>query len=111
VNIIKLVIKELRAVYDFCLISALPEFKVLDYLYLLIGLMNCLSGDKRLRGTYREIRASGEYDITHLDIPKEAQGRISTEYYEAGHMMYLHEPSLIKFKNDLETFIKDTAGL
>jgi carboxypeptidase C (cathepsin A) len=26
-------------------------------------------------------------------------------YYEAGHMMYVHEPSLAKLKQDLAAFI------
>lgn len=52
-----------------------------------------------------------KYDISHLDIPLEAQKRIHWEYYYAGHMMYLHEPSLKKFKNDLVSFINNTDGL
>jgi carboxypeptidase C (cathepsin A) len=27
------------------------------------------------------------------------------KYYEAGHMMYIHEPSLKKFKGDVASFI------
>ncbi len=26
-------------------------------------------------------------------------------YYEAGHMMYIHKPSLIQFKKDADNFI------
>jgi carboxypeptidase C (cathepsin A) len=28
--------------------------------------------------------------------------------YEAGHMMYIHEPSLVKYKEDLARFIRDS---
>jgi carboxypeptidase C (cathepsin A) len=27
-------------------------------------------------------------------------------YYEAGHMMYIHQPSLTKLKDDLANFIQ-----
>jgi len=27
-------------------------------------------------------------------------------YYEAGHMMYIHHPSLIELKGDLSSFIQ-----
>ncbi len=32
------------------------------------------------------------------------------EYYEAGHMMYLHPPSLVKFNDDLVRFIRAACG-
>ena len=35
---------------------------------------------------------------------------IRLEYYEAGHMMYTHEPSLVKFKDDLARFIAQATG-
>lgn len=47
-----------------------------------------------------------QYFLDHMEIPTEVQKNIVLEYYEAGHMMYLHEPSLIKFKRDLAAFIK-----
>jgi carboxypeptidase C (cathepsin A) len=47
-----------------------------------------------------------EYFIDHLEIPDEL--RINVEYatYEAGHMMYIHEPSMVKYKDDLARFIR-----
>lgn len=51
------------------------------------------------------------YDINHLDIPAEARERIHMDYYEAGHMMYLHEPSLKKYRDDLAEFIRETDRL
>ena len=32
-------------------------------------------------------------------------------YYEAGHMMYIHKPSLTKLKADIAEFIKDASGI
>jgi len=52
-----------------------------------------------------------KHDIDHLDIPPEARERIRMEFYEAGHMMYLHEPSLKRFREDLARFIRDTDRL
>ncbi len=48
-----------------------------------------------------------EYYIEHMDLPDELRDNISLEYYEAGHMMYIHEPSMVKFKEDLAKFIRD----
>jgi carboxypeptidase C (cathepsin A) len=30
-------------------------------------------------------------------------------YYEAGHMMYIHVPSLVKLKQELADFIRDAC--
>lgn len=51
------------------------------------------------------------YDIEHLAITEEARRRIRIEHYDAGHMMYVHEPSMRKFRNDLAGFIRDTDRL
>jgi len=50
-----------------------------------------------------------EYFVNHLAIPDEVRRNISVEYYEAGHMMYVHEPSRVKFKKDLAGFIDATS--
>lgn len=50
-----------------------------------------------------------EYMMTHLNLPPGFQSRIQLQYYEAGHMMYLHPPSARKLKNDLDAFIGATA--
>jgi carboxypeptidase C (cathepsin A) len=46
-----------------------------------------------------------EYMMDHLAISKDLQNNITTELYDAGHMMYLHPPSLVKYKKDLADFI------
>jgi len=48
---------------------------------------------------------SQEYSLTHLVLPQEFQKNISFKSYEAGHMMYLDEPSRIALFNDLVEFI------
>jgi carboxypeptidase C (cathepsin A) len=47
-----------------------------------------------------------EYYIDHMNLPDELRDNITLEYYEAGHMMYIHEASMIKFKEDLARFIR-----
>jgi len=47
-----------------------------------------------------------EYFIDHLDVPDELKENIEYATYEAGHMMYIHEPSMVKFKADLARFIR-----
>lgn len=51
-----------------------------------------------------------EYVIDHLDVTPELRGNVSIEYYEAGHMMYVHPPSMAKFKRDLADFIDASSG-
>ncbi|MFC1936182.1 S10 family peptidase [Chloroflexota bacterium] len=46
-----------------------------------------------------------EYTFNHIGLPLEQRQNISMTYYEAGHMMYLHIPSLKKLKADLDAFI------
>lgn len=48
-----------------------------------------------------------EYSIDHLGLPPHLKDNIIMKYYEAGHMMYTHQPSLVKFKTDVAAFIAD----
>ncbi len=48
-----------------------------------------------------------EFYIAHMDLPDELRENITLAMYEAGHMMYIHEPSMVKFKEDLAKFIRD----
>lgn len=50
-----------------------------------------------------------EYTFNHIELPPEQLDNISMTYYEAGHMMYIHRPSLEKLKTDLATFIDSAA--
>lgn len=46
-----------------------------------------------------------ENALAEVDIVKE---RVDFTYYEAGHMMYVHEPSRLQFLKDIRDFIKAT---
>ncbi|MCC7190303.1 MAG: hypothetical protein IT312_16325 [Anaerolineales bacterium] len=50
-----------------------------------------------------------EYTFDHLGLDESLRNNITMGYYEAGHMMYIHIPSLKQMKKDLTNFIKDSA--
>ena len=50
-----------------------------------------------------------EYTMSHLGLDSSLQPRIEMKYYEAGHMMYVHEPSLKAMKADVADFIDRTS--
>ena len=45
------------------------------------------------------------YTFDHLELDERLRPNISMAYYEAGHMMYVHLPSLVQLKTDLAAFI------
>jgi carboxypeptidase C (cathepsin A) len=45
-----------------------------------------------------------DYTIRHLELAEELQSNITVHRYEGGHMMYVHEPSLVKLRSDLLQF-------
>ena len=47
-----------------------------------------------------------KYYIDHMDITPELRNNVTLKMYEAGHMMYIHEPSMVKYKQDLAEFIQ-----
>lgn len=44
------------------------------------------------------------YDIEHMFLRPEQRERVNIHYYESGHMYYIHKPSLIQFKKDIDSF-------
>jgi carboxypeptidase C (cathepsin A) len=48
---------------------------------------------------------AAEYTLSHLGLEPALRGNVSIHHYEAGHMMYIHLPSLVKMKADLTAFI------
>jgi len=51
-----------------------------------------------------------EHTMSHLAIPDELRANISIEYFEAGHMMYVHEPSRLAQSEHLRAFVEPSAG-
>ena len=52
-----------------------------------------------------------EYTFNHLGLDESLRGNLRMGYFEAGHMMYIHMPSLAKLKTELDRFISDAIGL
>jgi carboxypeptidase C (cathepsin A) len=52
---------------------------------------------------------AAQYTMNHLGIHPETHKNISWQFYEAGHMMYIHRPSHAKLKQDITDFIKSAA--
>ena len=49
--------------------------------------------------------SAAEHDFAHLAIPPELAAGVEFAYFEAGHMMYLHEPSRIRQAELLANFV------
>ncbi len=45
------------------------------------------------------------YTFDHLELDESLRGNVSLAHYEAGHMMYIHDPSLAQLRNDLAAFL------
>jgi len=50
-----------------------------------------------------------EYAMEHLTVTKPVRDNVTLAYYDAGHMMYVHPPSMEKFKKDLAAFVDANA--
>jgi len=70
----------------------------------------------------RVLALQGDYDLAtpslatdyvfwHMNLDPELASHITVDTFEAGHMMYLHEPSLKKFKAAVAAFVKATDRL
>jgi carboxypeptidase C (cathepsin A) len=47
---------------------------------------------------------TAQYDVEHMMLRPEQRSRVRFEFYESGHMYYIHKPSLVKFKKDVDAF-------
>jgi carboxypeptidase C (cathepsin A) len=48
---------------------------------------------------------AAEYTMDHLSLDPTLRSHLTGGYYEAGHMMYVHQPSLVKLKQELKEFL------
>lgn len=49
--------------------------------------------------------AAGDYSLAHLGLRDSLQRNIQVSYFEAGHMMYIHPPSLARMAAELKQFV------
>src|SRR6266852_2621533 len=52
---------------------------------------------------------AADYTFDHLGLDPTLRSHLSSAYYEAGHMMYVHPPALAKLKADIALFIKSST--
>ncbi|HXY69128.1 MAG TPA: hypothetical protein VEH62_06735 [Gemmatimonadales bacterium] len=50
-----------------------------------------------------------EYTMDHLGLRPDLRSHVALKYYDAGHMMYLHEPDLAQLKSNVAAFIAATS--
>jgi len=50
-----------------------------------------------------------EYTVSHMGLDPEVRANVHLTYYEAGHMMYVHQPSLAQLATDLRDFIASSS--
>jgi len=73
-----------------------------------------LGDEMRRNSQFRVLLAMGYYDLATPFFAVESSmyqtgmlpERVTFAYYDAGHMMYVHEPSLVKLSRDIREFIQ-----
>ncbi|MDJ0664118.1 MAG: peptidase S10 [Acidimicrobiia bacterium] len=50
-----------------------------------------------------------EYTFNHLGLDASLHDNVAMEYYDAGHMMYVHIPSLEKLAEDMRSFVRGSS--
>jgi carboxypeptidase C (cathepsin A) len=53
----------------------------------------------------------GIMEMRHLPIPPALRSNIEYRYYESGHMVYAHLPSLVAIHDNVADFIRRTSGV
>src|SRR4051794_21502763 len=53
----------------------------------------------------------GVMELRHLPVPPALRSNIEYRYYESGHMVYAHLPSLVALHDNVADFIRRTSGV
>ena len=53
---------------------------------------------------------AGKFEMRHLPVPQNLLGNIEYHYYESGHMVYAHPPSLKAIHDNVADFIRRTSN-
>jgi carboxypeptidase C (cathepsin A) len=49
--------------------------------------------------------AAGDYTLSHLGLREALHKNVHVSYFESGHMMYIHKPSLVRMAAELKAFV------
>ena len=52
----------------------------------------------------------GKMEMRHLPVPPNLQANIEYKYYESGHMVYVHPPTLVQLHDNVADFIRRTSA-
>jgi carboxypeptidase C (cathepsin A) len=52
----------------------------------------------------------GKMEMRHLPVPPTLQGNVEYHYYQSGHMVYVHIPTLVELHDNVADFIRRTSG-
>jgi len=52
----------------------------------------------------------GVMELRHLPIPQALRSNIEYHYYQSGHMVYVHPPTLVELHDNVADFIRRTSG-
>jgi carboxypeptidase C (cathepsin A) len=53
----------------------------------------------------------GKMEMRHLPVPPDLQANVEYHYYESGHMVYVHQPTLVQLHDNVVDFIRRTGGV
>jgi carboxypeptidase C (cathepsin A) len=53
---------------------------------------------------------AAEYTLDHMQLDPSLKKNVRVDFFEAGHMMYIHGPSLEELKRDITAFIDGSNG-
>jgi carboxypeptidase C (cathepsin A) len=53
----------------------------------------------------------GVMELRHLPIPPALRSNIEYHYYQSGHMVYVHPPTLVELHENVADFIRRTSGV
>jgi len=53
----------------------------------------------------------GVMELRHLPVPPNIRQNIEYHYYQSGHMVYVHPPTLVELHDNVADFIRRSSNL